>query len=84
MKVSIPPRRKTNRTCSTCQRRTKGWLLKKLTKLAVYSCNILYTSKERRFQEVFSPFGESWRRFMWLLDTRTGPIKGFAYVLLGY
>ncbi|EJS41268.1 mrd1p [Saccharomyces arboricola H-6] len=42
--------------------------------------NILYTSKEEDFKELFSSFGELEEVHV-ALDTRTGQSKGFAYVL---
>lgn len=42
--------------------------------------NILYTSTEADFKQLFSPFGELEEVHV-ALDTRTGKSKGFAYVL---
>lgn len=42
--------------------------------------NILYTSTEDDFKQLFSPFGELEEVHI-ALDTRTGKSKGFAYVL---
>ncbi|QLL34305.1 hypothetical protein HG536_0G01640 [Torulaspora globosa] len=42
--------------------------------------NILYTSTEDDFKQLFSPFGELDEVHI-ALDTRTGKSKGFAYVL---
>ncbi|QLQ80224.1 hypothetical protein HG537_0D02250 [Torulaspora globosa] len=42
--------------------------------------NILYTSTEDDFKQLFSPFGELQEVHI-ALDTRTGKSKGFAYVL---
>lgn len=42
--------------------------------------NILYSSTEQDFRQLFSPFGELGEVHV-ALDTRTGKSKGFAYVL---
>lgn len=42
--------------------------------------NILYTSNEKDFQKLFSPFGELEEVHV-ALDTRTGKSKGFAYIM---
>ncbi|CCE63029.1 hypothetical protein TPHA_0D03960 [Tetrapisispora phaffii CBS 4417] len=42
--------------------------------------NILYTSTEKDFRDLFEPFGELEEVHV-ALDTRTGQSKGFAYVL---
>lgn len=42
--------------------------------------NILYTSTEKDFEDLFSPFGQLEEVHI-ALDTRTGKSKGFAYIL---
>lgn len=55
--------------------------LEKITKTGrLFLRNILYTSTEKDFQKLFSPFGELEEVHV-ALDTRTGKSKGFAYIM---
>lgn len=55
--------------------------IEKITKSGrLFLRNILYTSTESDFRQLFSPFGELEEVHI-ALDTRTGQSKGFAYVL---